>query len=990
VIRTFLGWDGPALPRAAGVLLDHYGEAGVARMDDAVVALPGGRAGRRLKEVLVEGAAARGARLVPPRVITVGALPELLYEPPRPLASDAVARLAWAAALRQLPAARLEGVFARRPEEETPAAWGGLAREVARLHREVARAGLRFDDVAVRCREAARAGDARWDDAARWEVLSEVQRRYEAQLAGAGLADRELARREALDEGRLGFTGELWLVGVSELPGVLRRAVEAVSGRARALIHAPEDRADAFDALGCVVTEAWEGATVPLDDATLVVRDRPGHQADEVARWLDGLGSRYAGDEVVVGVPAREVVPWVEERLEDAGVPVRDAAGAPLNRTGPFRAIAAVAEALDGHRWAPFAALARHPDVEAWLERSEEGESGRPARDGGRRAAAGGRLEALDRWYARHLPARLPPDLGSSRSRLPGADEGGRHGRAAKTTTAVVRRLHGGLLEPFVEPRRRPLRRWVHPVLTLLDELYGHRTLDTSKPADRRRARILQSLGQAVRDFEELPPALDEPCEAVAAVQLFLDHASAAHIPAEPERAAVELLGWLELHLDDAPAAVVTGVNEPWLPESATADPFLPDSVRARLGLVDNRARYARDAYRLTAMIHAREELRLVAGRRSARGDPYRPSRLLFAADGRTVARRVRRFYDDEYGRKEGPEGGRPGDAPTPASTPHPDATPSAFELPPEKTIRIESPPTTLRVTDFARLLADPYAFILERERGCEPLDDHAREMDALVFGTLAHRVLERFGRDPDGVGASDPVKAAGRLDALLDDAVTRRFGRGARLAHAAVRLQVEQLRARLRRFAQWHAGRVDEGWRVVHTELQTPEGGVPLDVDGTPVGITARIDRVERHEASGRWAVFDYKTGDKARDPAKTHGPKDEEGWLDLQLPLYAWLLPRIPGVDGRPLAPDARRSVQMGYVVLPRDLDATGERMAQWSAGELDDALETAREVIRRLRSDPVTFDEDRVSRWADPRMEALLGLGQLAARLPDEEGS
>src|SRR5690606_26240689 len=111
------------------------------------------------------------------------------------------------------------------------------------------------------------------------------------------------------------------------------------------------------------------------------------------------------------------------------------------------------------------------------------------------------------------------------------------------------------------------------------------------------------------------------------------------------DRDAVELLGWLELRLDDAPVAVITGFNEPFLPESVNAHPFLPNSLRERLGLVGNSRRFARDAYELTALVHSRERLRVIAGRRSATGDPLRPSRLAFAVEGETLARRVEQFY---------------------------------------------------------------------------------------------------------------------------------------------------------------------------------------------------------------------------------------------------------------------------------------------------------------------------------------------------------
>src|SRR5690606_4748002 len=88
--RLFLGWDRAALRTTAALLAEHYATPDELRMDAATVVLPGARATRRLKEHLLEEAELRGLRLVPPHVTTVGTLPELLYTPPRPQASDAL------------------------------------------------------------------------------------------------------------------------------------------------------------------------------------------------------------------------------------------------------------------------------------------------------------------------------------------------------------------------------------------------------------------------------------------------------------------------------------------------------------------------------------------------------------------------------------------------------------------------------------------------------------------------------------------------------------------------------------------------------------------------------------------------------------------------------------------------------------------------------------------------------------------------------------
>ena len=71
--------------------------------------------------------------------------------------------------------------------------------------------------------------------------------------------------------------------------------------------------------------------------------------------------------------------------------------------------------------------------------------------------------------------------------------------------------------------------------------------------------------------------------------RLYDTHASAyitlADVPPDVADDAVELLGWLELPLDDTPAAIITSFNEGFVPTSLNSDLFLPNELRRRLGL---------------------------------------------------------------------------------------------------------------------------------------------------------------------------------------------------------------------------------------------------------------------------------------------------------------------------------------------------------------------------------------------------------------------
>ena len=72
ITRKFIDWSQPALPAVADYLRQQYGRDNILDLDQVVLVFPGGRAGRRLLEVLVEQAAQHDLILLPPHLRTVG------------------------------------------------------------------------------------------------------------------------------------------------------------------------------------------------------------------------------------------------------------------------------------------------------------------------------------------------------------------------------------------------------------------------------------------------------------------------------------------------------------------------------------------------------------------------------------------------------------------------------------------------------------------------------------------------------------------------------------------------------------------------------------------------------------------------------------------------------------------------------------------------------------------------------------------------------
>jgi RecB family exonuclease len=963
--RTFLGWSEPLLPLVARELVRLRSRSGVADLRGDRVVVPGGRAGRRLIELLIDRCDEEGVRLVPPQTVTAGRLPETLYRPTPPLATTLHRRLAWSEALRAARTADLEQVFPHPPEPGDSAGWDAMAEVLTQLETEVGGAGARFGDVAGVARSL-----GGFNDGPRWDVLARLQRATDGILESAGRVEPGRARLDALGSGAVGVRGTLWLVGTVDLPAMAIRMLDALPEDAiRVLVHAPHQMKDGFTRLGTVAPDWWADRDMDFGSAVIRAAPTPSGEAEWSARILASWGGRYAPDEVAIVTPDPERAPFIARRLAAGGVSTRYAGGVPLAQTGPVQLLAVLQDWLGSRSYAALAQALRHPDL--------------PARG----------PELSDEYFEALLPLRVraPKDGDPAAS-----SDGGRSRRAEsiRTFNTIRRSVEESLASlPSPEDKPRPLSQVAAAVPGALIQLMDVGTLDRGVRGQRRKLEILDRIQGAADEISAVPESLDVQATGADACRHILALLRNQALPEDPDPAGVELVGWLELHLDDARAALLTGMNEGVVPDSVSAHPFLPDALRTRLGLSSARTRFGRDRYLLEANLACRPDVGITLSRTSPSGDPLLPSRLLLAETDERAAARIVEFLE----------------APPPALEPAPDVDSPGesgslagprFATPTDPALSFQ-PPTTLGATDFKRLIQDPYLFVLTRVLGLEAVSDADREMGPLAFGNLAHSVLQAFGESERAQPSTDSAVARERMEEILDQHAGRRFGRD---SLPAVRIQLRHLSARLARVADWHASAMADGWRIAGIEVRPEDAeGQPVDVplpgDAGGIGLRGRIDRVDHHPESGRWRLIDYKTSEDGENPTGTHlkGRGEKRRWEDLQLPLYRLLLPHLPLADGSALPPDPERStlVEVGYVVLPRDLDRAGWLPAAFTAEDLEEAWDRAAELARELQSGVVRFDRPRMDRALnrnDPLRPVLglTGLPRDAASVYDDPRS
>lgn len=923
--RVWLDWNQPCLPATAEWLINANLNTGldVCDLRRVVCVLPGSRAGRVLLAQLIEQCEASTLRLIPPRVLTPGAMFEALLEIDQPMATDLESMLTWIAALQAVDPDQIKPLLPRIPATSDLLAWQSLALEIHRLHVELAGAQLDFSAVAD-CAERMEM----FSEGERWRALQTVADRYFSLLKRHALADTQRARqmclREvALENGDQQQCPRLVLIAVTDLNAMQRALVHVFDDRVCALIHAPQSMCDRFDALGCVNPTAWADDVIVIHNQQIRVADRPDDQAQHALQAMASYDGRFGPEQITIGLGDEQLAPVIIRHGEWADLGIRSAAGRSLSQSAPVRFLEAAGDYLREHRFANLAALIRHPDVEAWLLRQCQ----TSAED--TTAAVQDWLSLLDRYFSDHL-----------HDRLSGAWLGDDHTRARlKTVHDAITRL----LSPLATSRNQLLDHWAPPILQVLNELYR------DIPSHLRNATLpaCEMLRDLLANFTSIIPALQPKIDAPTAIQMLLQLAADVAIPVELQPQHIEMLGWLELHLDLAPALIITGCNDGQIPRTTGADPFLPDSLRSALKLADNNTRYARDAYLLQAILRSRPSITLITGRRSADGDSLSPSRLLLACEPDVLVNRITTMCGEVSDRAASLPIGLQRHQQQPCS--------SRFVIPDLG----DAPPLRdhMSVTEFRTYIECPYRYALGKLLRLESSSDEAMELDPLQFGNLTHDVLCEFGGDLALADSADADHIERGLITILHRH-QKRFGSD---PLPAVQVQMARLGQRLRSFAEFQARHRAAGWRIRHCELQF-KGRIELEIPGQqPMPLSGRIDRVDFNEQTSEWLIADYKTGDTANSPFKTHHEveKISDGgkleWFDLQLPLYRHLAARV--VTDMPN--DA--VIHVGYICLPKHGDETDFVPAEWTDAHIESAIDKAREVVRDIRAGKFDINPD-----------------------------
>lgn len=767
-------------------------ETGAKSLAHILVVVPTAQSARSLRLALAKAFAPHG--VLPPRTEMAS---RLLVDDTASVATEADEIATFAQILLDADLGEFANLFPRSPAEHSVEWALAMAESMLGVSSILGERALLMREVVAE------------EDAARWRDMAKLESILLAKLESKGLIARCVSRRNAVKRGCvLDGVEEIVLPAAVDVSGALVEYLQNSRQRTTVLVHADESEASKFDEWGRPIA-MFAADITPLDvfpAPSAVV------EADEIARHFRDVSKSEALP--ALAVCDAEMYPELEGAFQnhfaEDELSLRNPSRESFVRSALGRLLLCMLELADRRDYETFSTFVRMGDVARWAAGELESSPAEVARIVGQ----------LDAIQNRYLPRTMDDVIRNAEVEAP-------------ELAQLAHKINVALEDPFA----------------FLRSIFASLVLDERDGSSRE----LIAAAKVARE-------LRDECRGCHPGKAFrrrlysrlLKRATYMLEPTVPHVLAT--LGWLEIPWCAEDELVIAGFNEGCVPENIVGHPFVPDSLRSKLGISTNAARAMRDSFIFAEATRCRVagavdvHLHQLAGDKSV----MKPSRILFDGIGnRDLPRLAKRLYAVMKGGEGAPQ----------------------KELPAAWRLKLPFPPKGLvwrekiAATRLDNYMRCPFEFFLEETFG-EHSDDASKELDDMAFGTLCHGALEEFAKS--AVKDSCDEREIGDF---LEGAVRRRLMVFGDSLPVVIALQGEAAVARLRAFAAIQAKRRKDGWRIVASERS-----MTCRFKDCPTIITAKVDRIDEHESTGELAIIDYKTWGRMSDSHKD----------DIQLPVY------------------------------------------------------------------------------------------------------
>lgn len=851
--------------------------AGVPALDHLLVLVPTRQAGRRLRESLAE-AFPNGC--IPPKTLPASTL----LQPPQELENPVISRIESIALLAKLlEKADLTDYPALFPSEGHPAnqnfTWSlAISVQLHQLWNALEESALCMSDVADRIGELLQDEDLDVE-IDRWSDLAKLEKRFFSAIEDQCLTPTPLAAKIAVQSPNLpAECSEIVLPALVDGVPAFYQALNQIPSEisVTALIQFDGDTECAFDNCGVPKPSFWNSTEAPpisIEENCIHPAQESADQAEAIAAYFDSIPDNEALP--ALGMADANLFNELESAFLNRNIRIHNPAGVPLSSSSLAMLIQQI---RSFNKDAPFSLLA------SFIRQADTARLTGISSDDNARI-----LKALDEVQNAHIPQSVAETLkfcSDELEMLSTANEFKHYEEARVPGLKLLKKTIEDLLSLLaVDPSHSP----IDQLIDKLKLFFKGRILTEINTIDRE----LAAAASKILDLHDSTKTalIQENLSANETSQLFDEMMKNSIYQLEPS-SETEILteGWLELIWNPSREIVISGFNEGSIPMSVVGHAFLPDRLRKAMGMLCNEMRTARDIYLLHALTSTRQRgaVQIHLERVNSTGDVRKPSRLLFKCDDHTLADRAKRLFAESET--------------TPPERPRilPESWKLNLPLPDDK-----SAPKSLSVSHVSSYLKCPFSFYLEKILNMSSQDDRTEEMNPMVFGSLCHEAIERFGESPL-VNSTNSDEISDFLEAQVYTIAKQRFGAP---MPAVIQLQTKTAAKRLSFFAEEQAQRTADGWQIA-----AGEKSLRHSVNG--ITIRGRADRIDYHPTSKTVQIIDFKTWNKLpSDKGKskfasrsgsivefaeergmhlyTLDEKDGYALTDMQLPLYMLMMP-------------------------------------------------------------------------------------------------
>ena len=879
------------LLRVAELIIEKHKSSESNDFSNDIVVLPGSRAGRRLLELLCENATKSTSLFSPPQFLTPGKFCELLIETDN-LATDIEEIFAWNLAL-QTENNALNILMNRTVSENFN--FFPLSITIRQIYNELAGDLIFFDDVVKIVAENER-------EVERWTALSQIYNSYLEILNSKKLTDKATAINKFLvSDNKIKN-----LKNFNSLDNIFVVGIVDMFARFRATINSLQEKVTIFS-YGIVDWFDDEGGLMPdisfecLDKNVLEKIKFSGtvsDQAKDVVNFLNELELDYSCRDIIISAPDENIRQPLQQQLTNSKLKSHDSIGNIFSQSELGILLKTISDYLNEKSVKNFLKIIYHPAIQNFVFDDNNQFSDF--------------TKNLIKFASDHVIDEIESEMFNKNSELKEKIEEVESLFSTfnkKTTTKIcVEKINNVLVKIYEK---------INPITSdnYLNSLENQPSfhLDAIKKWNELSDRILSSAIE-IKDKKNVAQT----------IKIMLLLLASEKLAPETETDTIDLLGWLEVPLDDAPVVILTGMNEGIVPESQTSHLFLPNSLRTKLGVQNNSKRFNRDRYYLRTIIESAENFLITAGKFSAAQDPLLPSRLLLDVSEIEQAKLLQKFCKMKIEKVQEISS----------------INFSNCKISSDENIFLSEKATELAVTKFKTYLNCPYQFYLKQEKKF-PSDELHRELPAYEFGNIVHKVLEIFGESQLS-NSENFHEIQTFLKKLVDDEIEKRFGKN---PHPAILLQTDSMISRLNVFAFKQVEIAKLGWEIVDTEKK-----FEFELDGYK--INGKIDRIDKLHTQK--FIIDYKTGKvHGENIHRDHYNSKKEKWIDLQLPLYAFW--------GREIF---NKLPEVGYFAISKKTSEIGLFKYKLDDATIDDAIKTAKEIFEKINSN----DKDIFKRTDD----------------------